>query len=206
MQPPRPDAVVLEAGSLRLEPLTVDHADEMYPVLARPELYRFLDESPPVSPGALRERYRRQIEGPPSGRDEAWLNWIVRLGLTPQGGLVAASVPRPAIGFVQATVVGRGTAWIGFVISTPWQGRGHARTAISAMLEELVGRLGIHRFLATIERENVASERVLVRNGFRRADALELREHPCGPTERRLVRHRHDGIGGGVGPPPVPEG
>ena len=54
------DAVPLETLRLTLEPLRVDHAEEMAPLLADAELYTFTDGGPPTLE-ELRARYVRQV-------------------------------------------------------------------------------------------------------------------------------------------------
>ena len=177
-------AIPLATERLILEPLAVDHAGELYEVLRDEALYRDLDESPPASAEALRERYRRQVAGPPAERVESWFNWIVRL--RDAGGDPATAAP--AIGFVQATVLADRVAWIGFVIGRPWQGHGHAGEAAAAMLVHLAIAGGVRRFLATTESRNEASIRVLARLGFTDAVEDDLAVFPPGPTERLFVR------------------
>nr|BFE88313.1 hypothetical protein GCM10020093_109140 [Planobispora longispora] len=75
---------------LTLEPLRVEHAEEMAAALADPALHTFIGGSPATA-AQLRDRYTRMLAGPPSGSAEAWLNWAIRL----EGSLV---------GYVQATV------------------------------------------------------------------------------------------------------
>lgn len=153
----------LEAPPLRLVPLTAAHADAMFDVLSDPVLYAYDDFAPPQSVQALRERYA-QLESrrSPDGAQD-WLNWVL---------LVADS--GRAIGFVQATVErSRGEAWVAFVLAHDCWGRGHARGATQAMLDELRHHYGVTRALATAERANTRSLGLLRRLGFAEAGAEE---------------------------------
>jgi hypothetical protein len=72
------DAEVIKTPRLTLIPLAVEHAAEMAEALGDPALHTFIGGSP-ATPSELRARYTRMIAGPPPGRDELWLNWVIRL-------------------------------------------------------------------------------------------------------------------------------
>lgn len=132
---------------LRLEPLRVDHADEMVAVLADAGLFTFTGGSPPTL-DELRQRYGRQVagSGEPANR---WHTWVVRLG---DGG--------PAVGFVQATVlVADGTAELSWVVGSAWQGRGVARGA-ATLVRDAVVAAGARRVVAHVHPDHLASQRV----------------------------------------------
>lgn len=164
----------LRAGGLRLEPLVAAHAVELFPLLADPEIYRHLDESPPASLAWLRERYARlESRASPDGR-QAWLNWVVR------------DAEGRAMGYVQATVEAR-TAWVAYVLGREHQGRGHATRAMEAMLGHIAAEHGVERFLAVVEADNAPSIRLLGRLGFKPVPAAERPAH-LSPTERLFAR------------------
>src|SRR5262245_38182183 len=58
-------------------------------------------------------------------------------------------------------------AMIGYTLAPESQGRGYAVEAVRAVVDWLFGARRVHRVAATIDPENVASARVLERNGFR---------------------------------------
>ena len=58
-------------------------------------------------------------------------------------------------------------AMVGYTFAPENQGRGYAIEAVSAVLEWLFTVRKVHRVAATIDPENLASARVLERNGFR---------------------------------------
>lgn len=164
----------LAVGDLRLEPLVVAHAEEMYAVLSDPSLYRHLDYPPPPSLEHLRDVYAR-VEGrlSPDGT-QRWLNWVVR----PSGAA--------AVGYVQLTVEAQ-AAWVGFVFSSRHWGRGNASQATRAMMEHAAAAYGVTRFLATVEVDNERSIRLLGRLGFRSATPQERDGHDLTATERLFV-------------------
>lgn len=169
---------VLNAQGLVLEPLRAAHADELYAVLAEPALYRHIGHPPPGSVEVLREVYRGlESRRSPDGR-EAWLNWVVRDAAT-----------HAALGYVQATVLARGRAWVAYVIGSAHQGRGLATRATQAMMAHLREAHGVNRFLASVEQDNTPSIRLLERLGFRPATPIEAAAHRLEATERLFLRH-----------------
>lgn len=144
----------LESERLWLEPLTVEHADEMVGVLADPALYTVIGGQPP-SLDRLRERYRAQVAGSADPAED-WRNWVLRLrdGAT-------------AIGYVQATVTDAGrTAELAWVIGTGWQRRGFATEAARRLADALI-QAGAAVLQAHVQPGHVASEEVARRIGLR---------------------------------------
>jgi RimJ/RimL family protein N-acetyltransferase len=147
-------AARLESERVVLDPLVVEHAAELAPVLADVALYRFIGGGPESS-AQLRERFRRQAVGLSPDRRERWLNWVVRL--RPGGA---------AIGWAQATVttvsgdesaeVAVVVAELAWVIGTAYQGQGLAKEAASLMAAWLRGQ-GVDRLRAHIHPEHQAS-------------------------------------------------
>jgi RimJ/RimL family protein N-acetyltransferase len=126
-----------------MTPVSPGDAVEMTEVLADPALYVYTGGSAPTA-GQLEARYRAQVTGSPDP-GQVWHNWIIR-----ENG--------DAVGFVQATVTDD-EAEVAWVVGVPWQGRGVAREAASAMCDWLAG-LGVNRLLAHIHPDNIASARV----------------------------------------------
>lgn len=166
----------LQAGPLRLVPLVEAHAAALFPVLADPALYAFLDQGPPASAEALAAVYRRlETRVSPDGT-EAWLNWAI---VDPEG--------QPC-GFVQATGLPDGQAWVAYVLGRHWWGRGWARMATQAMLDHLARDHGVTRFLASVERDHLRSQRLLEALGFAPAQDDEVARWGLAASERLLVR------------------
>jgi RimJ/RimL family protein N-acetyltransferase len=157
-EPARP---VLRTPRLRLEPLRVDHAEEMTPVLADPGLYVFTGGEPPTT-AVLDERYTAQVRGSSPDGSEAWRNWVVRLAETGE-----------AIGYVQATITpAEARADVAWVIGQHWQGRGYATEASLGMVAALADE-GVATITAHILAENAPSERVAKRIGLAPSDRVE---------------------------------
>jgi RimJ/RimL family protein N-acetyltransferase len=152
-----------ETPRLRLEPLTVEHAEAMVDVLADADLYAVTGGRPPEL-GELREAYRRQTAGSPRP-DESWLNWIV----------VVEDQP---VGFVQATVTERaegGAADVAWLVGTAYQGQGFATEAASAAIAQL-RRQGAVTVTAHIAAGHAPSEGVARRLGLVPTDVEESGE------------------------------
>ena len=149
----------IETERLALDPLTVDDAAEMVPVLADPALYTVIGGTPPTLT-VLRERYRQLAVGHSQDGSEQWLNWIVRLG----------GDQATAVGTVQATILPPGTgAEVAWVIGTGWQGRGLGSEAAAAMVGWL-GQAGVRSVVAHIHPDHRASRAVAGRAGLAPTD------------------------------------
>jgi ribosomal-protein-alanine N-acetyltransferase len=166
----------LRTAELVLEPLTVAHAEAMFPVLSEPELYRYLDYGPPPSVEHVRSVYAKLERRKSPDGSEGWLNWIVYLG------------SRGPIGFVQATVVSNRRCWVAYLLSSAHWGHGYAQAATAAMLEHLSGKYRAAEFLATVENANARSISLLERLSFERATTHEAASHDLSSTELLFKR------------------
>lgn len=176
------EPMTFSTARLDLLPLLVAHADEMAVVLSDPGLYTFIGGRPATA-DELRARYQRQLAGPPDPA-VAWWNWVIRL-----------RADDCLTGTVQATVEGR-VAEIAWVVGTPWQGRGIAKEAATALRDHLAalpealpgafgafgapGAFGVREVIAHIHPDHAASAAV--------AGAVGLR--PTGEWQDGEVRWR----------------
>lgn len=163
----------LHGPRVHLEPLRERHACALFPVLADPALYRWIDQGPPTSLERLHEVYR-VLEGrqSPDGQ-ETWLNWV----------LFARNHSGP-LGYVQASVLADGRAWVAYVLGHAGSGHGYATEAVAAMLQHLFQRLGVHQAMASVEEANARSIALLARLGFSRALGDALQGHELTATEQ----------------------
>jgi len=184
---------VLEAGGLTLEPQTAAHADEMFVVLSDPAIYAYENE-PPRSRDWLRERFGRLESRRSADGREQWLNWVIRLSSA------------ELIGYVQATVRANGDAAIAYELSSAYWGRGYARQAVQAMMNELVARYGVGNVTAVLKALNERSLRFLQRLGFSPASD-EMRAQYDVPSDELLMyfspRDRLEGPAAADVPPPL---
>jgi RimJ/RimL family protein N-acetyltransferase len=157
-----PRTEIIESPRLVLEPLRLEHAEEMLSVLSDQDIYVHTGGEPP-SLAALRSRYARQAAGQSPDRSQGWLNWIIRDRET-----------RLAIGTVQATLrSGHGgyvAAELAWVVGVAHQGRGYATEATRAMIGWL-RREGIRTFDAHIHPSHGASQAVATHVGLKATDA-----------------------------------
>ena len=179
----------LSAPGLTLEPQVAAHAPELFRVLIETGVHDFLDDAPPPSPLALRERLARlETRGSADGREQ-WLNWVIRLAT----GEVA--------GFVQATVPQVRPAWIAFVLGSSHWGRGIAHRASLAMMAELHLAYGVTHLLASAERKNARSTSLLQRLGFAPASPALHLEYRMTSSEVLMERMLPPAASGPPAPP-----
>jgi RimJ/RimL family protein N-acetyltransferase len=159
-----PPAPPLRTERLSLEPLRVDHAEEMAPLLADARLYEFTGGDPP-SLERLRASYVRRVSaGGSDGR--RWCNWVVRAR---ESGLV--------VGGMQAYVsLGEDgfAAELAWIVGREHQGRGYAREAAAAVVAWLREQAEI-ALIAEIHASHSASMRVARALGL--APTTEPPEH-----------------------------
>ena len=166
---------VIDAGSLRLEPQTAQHATEMFAVLGDPAIYAHENE-PPASVEWLRERFSRLETRTSSDGREQWLNWVIRI---PSSEL---------IGYVQATIDPEGRANIAYVLSSAYWGQGHARLATEAMIAELASQYCVRDVFAVLKESNVRSVRLLERLGFAPVPPEQFDRQQVEPDELLFCR------------------
>jgi RimJ/RimL family protein N-acetyltransferase len=166
---------VIHAGDLTLEPQMAAHATPMFDVLSDPAIYE-CENGPPPSPEWLRERFEKlESRCSPDGQEQ-WLNWVIR-------------VPGSALaGYVQATVYGNGVAAIAYELASAYWGRGVARNAVRAMIDELAEHHGVHTVTAVLKRRNERSRRLLEHLGFSPAPTELGAEHAVEPDEWMMHR------------------
>ncbi len=151
-----PVARPIQTARLSLEPLRVDHAEEMAAALDDPALHEFIGGAP-ATVDELRRRYAVQAVGHSANGDEGWLNWVIRVQETGR-----------AAGTVQATVrrsgphLGAAVAW---VVGSAHQRRGIASEAATAMVAWLREQ-GVDQIEALVHPEHRASSTVARRLGL----------------------------------------
>lgn len=165
---PRRSVPVLECRNLILEPLRVEHATEMAPLLEDPALHTFVGGEP-ATPAQLRQIYALQAAGRSPDGTEQWVTWVLRRRDTQE-----------AAGFVQATITREDAVLVAeaaWVVALPHQGRGLAREAATAMVDWL-SMAGAGRVIAHVHPDHMAS------NGIAAAVGL----HPTGTIVDGEVR------------------
>jgi len=141
-----PRAEPLTTRRLVLEPLRVEDARDLAPLLDDPALHAFTGGEPSTE-AQLRVRYARQVAGHSPDGTAGWLNWVARDRAT-----------RTPVGTTQATLSETG-AELAWVIATSRQGEGLATEAATAAMDWLRGR-GVTTFVAHIHPDHAASAAV----------------------------------------------
>lgn len=157
-------------ATFTLEPQAAQHAAAMFPLLADTTLYAYVDQPPPASEAALRERFARLESRQSPDGSQQWLNWVIRL----QNGLPNGDLA----GYVQATVYADASANIAYVLGSAFMGRGLARQAVVQMLDMLANQHAVQLAFATVDERNTRSLRLLHALGFAEANATGLSGHP----------------------------
>jgi RimJ/RimL family protein N-acetyltransferase len=164
----------LESERLVLEPLSVDHTDELAPVLGDPALHEFTGGEPPRRT-ELREQLKRRVMGrSPDGRD-GWLNWVLRERASGR-----------VIGTLQATLKPRMIAELAWVIGTEHQGYGFAKEGAGVMADWL-HQQGVTTLRAHIHPNHRASAAIARAIGLERTGTLvdgEVRWELAGGSAR----------------------
>lgn len=144
-----PHVALLTSPRLVLETLHAEHAEEMAPVLADPQLHTFIGGEP-ATLEELRSQYSRQAVGRSRDGRQLWFNWILRCE------------DRQVVGTVQATVTESESglsADVAWVIGTGYQHQGYAREAAHAMVTWLREQ-GVTEIVAHVHPEHHASAAV----------------------------------------------
>lgn len=166
----------LQAGELALEPQTAAHAGEMFPLLADPEMSRYLDTDPPSDLAWLTARFAKLETRLSADGREHWLNWVIR---SPLQGLA---------GYVQATVYADGSADIAYELGRAFWGRGWASRSTLAMMHELADGYGVQRAFATVDARNLRSVQLLERLAFSASDPPRHPHYGVADGDRLFVR------------------
>jgi RimJ/RimL family protein N-acetyltransferase len=143
----------LRADSLVLEPQLESHAAEMFGVLSDPAIYEFENE-PPRTVAALGERCARLESRTSTDGSEQWLNWVVKL---PSGELA---------GYVQATVLPGGCAYVAYELASRFWRQGIGSAALQLVLRELAQRYAVRDAYAVLKAANFRSLGLLRKLGF----------------------------------------
>ncbi|WP_199711046.1 GNAT family N-acetyltransferase [Tessaracoccus antarcticus] len=157
-----PEAPTIACADLTLEPLRVEHAQEMAPALDDVALHTFIGGEP-ATLDQLRQIYTLQVGGASPDGTELWFNWVMRRSDT-----------REAAGYVQATITqenGVSVAEIAWVVARAHQSRGLARQAATAMTDWLRSA-GVGRVVAHIHPEHVASNAIATAVGLHPTSTL----------------------------------
>ena len=144
----------LETERLLLRRVSVDDADEMFALRGDPEAMKFV----PRPLAKSREDALAHIAMIDSKiEDNTGINWAITLKGNPKFiGIIGHYRIQPE----------NHRAEIGYMLLPEYHGKGIATEAIKAALEYGFEDMNLHSIEAVIDPENIASEKVLQKNGF----------------------------------------
>lgn len=143
------------------------HAQLLLPGLLDERIYDYIDGTAPESLEWLRQRFRFLAEGAPRSLPETWLNWAIHD--------TATSHP---VGTVQATIPQSGQPTsIAYVLVPGSWGRGHGRSAVELLLDELATQHGVRVVQAEIHEENERSIRLVEALDFVHEETVPEGDH-----------------------------
>jgi RimJ/RimL family protein N-acetyltransferase len=151
-----PSAELIETARLRLEPLRVEHSDEVAPALDDESLHEYIGGFPATSE-QLRQRFARQVVGRSPDGNQGWLNWVAR-----------HRQDNDTVGTLQATLHVEGdqtVAAVAWVIAPSYQRQHYASEASTAMATWL-RQQGVQVLWAYIHPAHEASIGVAIRLGL----------------------------------------
>ncbi len=147
---------VLQTPRLTLRPMTVADTDAVYKMIAasRDSFTRWFGWARDSTRESVQEYVQQAAEAVTVG--SAW-HYVVR---TRQGSLIAR------VGLTQIDPVNF-SAELGYMLRTDFEGSGLMTEAAQGLLSHAFSAGGLHRIVAYADVENVGSQQVLARLGFR---------------------------------------
>jgi RimJ/RimL family protein N-acetyltransferase len=147
-------ALLVETSRLRLIPLAIDGAEDLFPVLNDERLHEFTGEGHKTA-DEFEEwielgRRRRSVDG-----SAVFLTWVIRL--------VPSEQP---LGYCQATIHDDASADVHIVVGTHYAGHGVATEAVDGMVRALRGPLGVGELRVHIHPENHVAQQLFARAGL----------------------------------------
>lgn len=173
--PKRGDWLTAEpmTGNLvRLEPLSLDHVDDLYRAAADPQVWRWMTSPPPVDRRAMAEYVVDTIRAGSAGDRVSWAQVEVATGRAV--GMTSCYDLSPAHRRLEI-----GFTWLG----RPWWRTGINTEAKLLLLRRAFDRLGARRVSWRVDAANERSLRAVERLGARRDGVL--RDHMTRPDGTR---------------------
>ena len=150
------------SNNLHFEPLTANHADELFSILTTPSVLAFIDPTgkPPTN-AELRTEYAARARGPSQGvTTERWFNTVIRL----------QDPNSTVIGRLEATSYGEEWGELAYLLGEDWWGKGLAFEAMCWWHDYLANAVTGTQWWATVHPDNQRSIRLLRRLGYAEVD------------------------------------
>lgn len=160
------DLQILVTDRLRLEPLQLSHADQLFKLFQDPELYQWITKDPPTSLEAFRNRIRFLEKLLSRDKMEYWLNWVFIEKATNQiAGQVEISLSRESL-----------NANLAYYTFKNHQRRGCAKEACRAVIDHIFEKWQARKILIETDTRNLASVRLAESLGAKRVTFKENTE------------------------------
>jgi len=147
-------APVLTDGAVTLRALTPDDAEALFAAHSDPQTHRFWAGPPHTDVAQTRAYTEGTIR---SAGGDAW-------AITSDGG--------PALGRIALFTLREGIGEIGVILAPDAAGRGYGRRAVDLVTAYAFETKRLHRLVADVDPENVASMTLFTRAGFAREALL----------------------------------
>jgi len=148
---------ILTTARLCLEPLTPQHARQLFPILTDHQIYTYIPDDPPTDVASLTARYQQLATRASPEGDELWLNWALK-----------RRHEADYIGVVQATLTANQPAYLAYLLGSAFWRHGYAQEACTRLLMLLFGSYRSACVQAEVDTRNQASWTLLERLGFTR--------------------------------------
>ncbi|MBW4684249.1 MAG: GNAT family N-acetyltransferase [Komarekiella atlantica HA4396-MV6] len=145
--------MAINAGILRLEKVTEQHADILYSYMSNPHLYEYLEEPIPTLMEVKQKFKFAALEKSPDNHTMIWLKWV------------AISQHQP-VGVVEIGIFDDQYAEIGFTTFVGFQNQGYASVYCSLAIAETQRRFSLFALHASVNEHNLASRKVVEKLGF----------------------------------------
>ncbi len=168
----------LNTTRLTLDPITENHAEELWELFRDPELHHFV----PFEPQPLekqRERCAKWAKRRSPDRNEIWLNWIAK-------DKNASHV----VGHFQVGIKQDGVASIGYIVGSVHQNKGYSTEALEAIFRYLRDSLGVQEVKAWSDTRNIASHRLARKLGMLQVEFIKDADFFKGATSDEYVFSR----------------
>ncbi len=146
--------LVIETERLILEPITPDHAEEMFFLLQDSRLYKFIPQDPP-SLELLKKRYQVWQGRKSPDETEVWLNWAAKNRATSK-----------YIGHFQSGWDAKGGFSIAYTVGVDFQNQGYAREAVASVVAFLKTKMNADAVRSWVDTRNQASIGLMKTLGF----------------------------------------
>lgn len=147
----------LQTARLDLEPVRIEHADEIWLQLDDDRMWRYFPAQRPQTPDDLRGLYEKWSRGS-QNQTEVWHNWLCR---ERTGGVLVASMQATVL--VQARVF-----YIAYAVYPLHQRKGYAGEAVRAVIDYVKRAYDVDRAFAEMDTRNEPSYRLAESLGFTR--------------------------------------